>query len=72
MTVFRKPCEASLPKALGSIGAIESNMPEKDLPGPGTYEPPAHAEPKGAASQFNSKVRKMPGPSDHAKTPTTS
>lgn len=69
VTVFRKPTGRRFRKLWEASVAIESIMPEKDLPGPGSYEPPAQAEPKGAASQFNSKVRKMPGPSDHAKTP---
>eukprot|EP00913_Durusdinium_trenchii_P018007 g16921.t1 len=65
--VFRKPPGRHFRKLWEASAAIESKMPPKDLPGPGAYEPEVKDSAKGAASQFNSKVPKIP--KDSSKTP---
>jgi len=73
VTIFRKPPGSgrTFRKLWEASAAIESTMPDKALPGPGTYETPLvkHSEAKGATSRFNSKVPKMPDPKENAKTP---
>ncbi|CAJ1375175.1 unnamed protein product [Effrenium voratum] len=72
VTTFHKPKGPSFRRLWEASVAIDSKMPVPELPGPGAYETLVGApEPKGAASQFNSKVPKAHEreAKEHLKTP---